>query len=64
MFLKNYSRIVYLNTYCQIDQMKLPHAHMLVTVYTLLTALDGDGEDSMRSRAVLVHVCSPNRSLT
>lgn len=38
--------------------MKLSHAHMLVTIYTLLTALNSDGEDSMRAGAVLIHVRS------
>ncbi|TNN63853.1 hypothetical protein EYF80_025912 [Liparis tanakae] len=35
------------HTYCKINQMKLSHAHMLVSIHTLLTALNGDGEDSL-----------------
>lgn len=41
--------------------MKFSHAHMLVAVYALLAALDGDGEDSMGARAMFIHVCGSNR---
>lgn len=48
-------------TYCKINQMKFSHAHMLVSIHTLLTALDGDGEDCVRSGAVFIHVCGTDR---
>lgn len=51
-------------TYREIDQMKLSHADMLVSIHTLLTALDGDGEDSVRPGAVFIHVCCSNRPFT
>lgn len=49
-------------TYRQINQMKFSHAHMLISIYTLLTALDGDGENSMRTGAMFIHVGGTNRS--
>ena len=49
------------DTYCKINQMKFSHADMLVSIHTLLTALDGDGEDSVRTGAVFIHVCGTNR---
>ena len=49
------------DTYCKIDQMKFSHAHMLVSIHTFLTALDGDGEDSMRTGTVFIHVGGTDR---
>lgn len=49
-------------TYSKVDQVKLAHAHVHVPVHPLLTALDGDSEDGVGTRAVLVHVCGTNRT--
>lgn len=44
------------DTYSKINQMKLSHAHNLVSIYALFTAFNGDGEDCVRAGAVLIHV--------
>lgn len=49
------------DTYCKINQMKFSHADMLVSIHTLLTALDGNGEDGVRTGAMFIHVCGTNR---
>ena len=41
--------------------MEFAHAHMLVSIHTFLTALDGDGEDSVRTGAVFIHICGTDR---
>ena len=52
------------DTYGKVNQMKLSHANMLVSINALLTALNGDGEDSMRTGAVFIHVCGTDRPWT
>lgn len=47
-----------------INQMKLSHAHMLISINALLTALNSDGEDGMRTGAVFIHICGANRPLS
>lgn len=47
-------------TYSKIDQVQLAHAHMHVSINPLLAALDGDGEDGVRTGTVLIHVCGTN----
>lgn len=49
-------------TYCEINQMKFSHAHVLVSIHTFLAAFDGDGEDGVRAGAVFIHVCGPDGS--
>ena len=49
-------------THSQVHQVQLAHPDVLLAVRALLTALDGDGEDGVRARRVLVHVGGPHRS--
>lgn len=49
-------------TYSKIDKVKFAHAHMHVSIHPLLTALNSDSEDGVRTRAVLIHVCGTNRT--
>lgn len=49
-------------THSKINEVQLAHAHVHVAIYALLTALNGDSEDGVRARAVLVHVCGTNRT--
>lgn len=49
-------------THSKVNEVQLAHAHMHVPIYSLLTALNGDSEDGMRARAVLIHVCGTNRT--
>lgn len=50
------------STHSKIHEVQFAHAHVHVPINSLLTALDGDGEDGVRARAVLVHVCGTNRT--
>lgn len=52
---------IFSDTYSKINQMKLSHAHNLVSIYALFTAFNGDGEDCVRAGAVLIHVGGTNR---
>lgn len=49
-------------TYSKIHKVQLAHAHVHVSIHPFLTALNGDSEDGVRTRAVLVHVCGTNRT--
>lgn len=49
-------------THSKVNEVQLAHAHVHVPIYSLLTALNGDSEDGVRARAVLVHVCGTNRT--
>lgn len=55
-------RLIRPDTYSKINQVKLPHAHNLVSIHALLTALNGDGEDCVRTGAVFIHVGGTNRT--
>lgn len=54
--------LIFPDTYSKINQVKLSHAHNLVSIHTLLTAFNGDGEDCVRTRAVFIHVGGTNRT--
>lgn len=49
-------------TYSKIHKVQFAHAHMHVSINSLLTALNGDSEDGVWARAVLIHVCGTNRT--
>ena len=50
------------STYSKINEVQFAHAHMHVSINPLLTALDSDSEDGVRTRAVFIHVCGTNRT--
>ena len=41
----------------QIHQMQLPHFDVLFVVFAPFAAFHSDGEDGVRSRRMLIHVC-------
>ena len=49
-------------TYSKINEMQFAHAHVHVSINPLLTALNSDSEDGVRTRAVLIHVRGTNRT--
>lgn len=54
--------LIFSDTYSKIHQVKLSHAHNLVSIHALLTAFNGDGEDRVRTGAVFIHVGGTNRT--
>ena len=49
-------------TYSEVNEMQLAHAHVHVPINPLLTALNSDSEDGVRTGAVLIHVRGTNRT--